>query len=160
MECTPNQVLRYLSKVSGALVDRIDIHIDVPAISFKKLRSKSGERIIDYTRCPDTTGSAAIDPVFNVTEIINEAGQVDYPYFWTGTTHVRMGNIGGAGAYISFGRGMGCMDGINAIHVHGAGCQRSDPKDGNPDDYPSTGNGPQGDVQHVFNFVRLVRDVQ
>lgn len=41
--CTPNQVERYLSKISGPLVDRIDIHIDVPAISFSKLRSKSGQ---------------------------------------------------------------------------------------------------------------------
>jgi magnesium chelatase family protein len=40
-KCTPGQIARYLSKVSGPLVDRIDIHIDVPAISFRKLRSKS-----------------------------------------------------------------------------------------------------------------------
>jgi magnesium chelatase family protein len=40
-KCTPGQIARYLSKVSGPLVDRIDIHIDVPAISFSKLRSKS-----------------------------------------------------------------------------------------------------------------------
>jgi len=42
-KCTPGQIARYLSKVSGPLVDRIDIHIDVPAISFRKLRSKSGQ---------------------------------------------------------------------------------------------------------------------
>jgi len=42
-KCTPGQVRRYFSKVSGPLVDRIDIHIDVPAISFRKLRSKSGQ---------------------------------------------------------------------------------------------------------------------
>ncbi len=42
-KCTPNQIARYLSKISGPLVDRIDIHIDVPAISFRKLRSKSGQ---------------------------------------------------------------------------------------------------------------------
>jgi magnesium chelatase family protein len=42
-KCTPNQITRYLSKVSGPLVDRIDIHIDVPAVSFRKLRSKSGQ---------------------------------------------------------------------------------------------------------------------
>ena len=52
------------------------------------------------------------------------------------------------------------MDGINVIDVHGAGCQRSDPKDGDPEDYPSWGHGPQGDVQRVFNYVRLVRDIQ
>ena len=42
-KCTPGQIERYLSKISGPLVDRIDIHIDVPAISFTKLRSKSGQ---------------------------------------------------------------------------------------------------------------------
>jgi len=42
-KCTPGQIRRYFSKVSGPLVDRIDIHIDVPAISFRKLRSKSGQ---------------------------------------------------------------------------------------------------------------------
>jgi len=40
-KCTPGQIERYLSKVSGPLVDRIDIHIEVPAVSFSKLRSKS-----------------------------------------------------------------------------------------------------------------------
>jgi len=42
-KCTPRQIERYLSKISGPLVDRIDIHIDVPAITFTKLRSKSGQ---------------------------------------------------------------------------------------------------------------------
>jgi len=41
--CTPGQIERYVSKISGPLVDRIDIHIDVPAISFSRLRSKSGQ---------------------------------------------------------------------------------------------------------------------
>jgi len=41
--CTPGQIERYLSKISGPLVDRIDIHIDVPAISFTRLRSKSSQ---------------------------------------------------------------------------------------------------------------------
>jgi hypothetical protein len=46
------------------------------------------------------------------------------------------------------------------VDVHGAGAQRSDPKDGDPADYPSVGNGPQGDVSRVFNYVRLVRDAE
>ncbi|HEG43792.1 MAG TPA: ATP-binding protein [Phycisphaerales bacterium] len=39
-KCTPNQIERYISKISGPLVDRIDIHIDVPPVTFMKLRSK------------------------------------------------------------------------------------------------------------------------
>lgn len=38
--CTPNQIERYMSKLSGPLMDRMDIHIDVPALAFSKLRSK------------------------------------------------------------------------------------------------------------------------
>jgi magnesium chelatase family protein len=33
------QIQRYLSKISGPLLDRIDIHIDVPAVKFKELSS-------------------------------------------------------------------------------------------------------------------------
>lgn len=40
-KCSPNQIERYMSKVSGPLMDRIDIHIDVPAVSFRKLRDRS-----------------------------------------------------------------------------------------------------------------------
>ncbi|MBN2456842.1 MAG: YifB family Mg chelatase-like AAA ATPase [Sedimentisphaerales bacterium] len=42
-KCTPGQIERYLSKISGPLVDRIDIHVDVPAITFSRLRSKANQ---------------------------------------------------------------------------------------------------------------------
>lgn len=48
--------------------------------------------------------------------------------------------------------------------VHGAGCQRSDPKSGSLSDYGSAGAGyyntlaPQGDAVRIFNYVRPVRD--
>ena len=32
-------IQRYISKISGPLMDRIDIHIDVPAVNFKEMRS-------------------------------------------------------------------------------------------------------------------------
>ena len=51
---------------------------------------------------------------------------------------------------------MGYMDDAWS-DVHGAGAQRSDPKAGDPADYP-TGNGPQGDAIRIYNYVRLVRD--
>ena len=39
--CTPEMIQRYVSKISGPLMDRIDIHIDVPAVNYKELRSNS-----------------------------------------------------------------------------------------------------------------------
>lgn len=38
--CTPGIIQRYLGKVSGPLLDRIDLHIEVPAVAYKELRSK------------------------------------------------------------------------------------------------------------------------
>ena len=37
--CNTTKIERYLSKISGPLLDRIDIHIEVPAIKFKELTS-------------------------------------------------------------------------------------------------------------------------
>jgi predicted ATPase with chaperone activity len=37
--CTVPQVKRYMSRISGPLLDRIDIHIEVPAVPFRKLLS-------------------------------------------------------------------------------------------------------------------------
>lgn len=38
--CLPSQIQRYLNKISGPLLDRIDIHIEMPALSFEDLSSK------------------------------------------------------------------------------------------------------------------------
>jgi magnesium chelatase family protein len=37
--CTPAIIQRYLGKISGPLIDRIDIQIEVPAVPFKELRT-------------------------------------------------------------------------------------------------------------------------
>jgi magnesium chelatase family protein len=37
--CSPPQIQRYVSKISGPLLDRIDIHIEVPAVKYKELRA-------------------------------------------------------------------------------------------------------------------------
>src|SRR6201999_1932954 len=37
--CTPPMMQRYISKISGPLLDRIDIHIEVPAVQYRELRS-------------------------------------------------------------------------------------------------------------------------
>jgi magnesium chelatase family protein len=36
--CSPMQIQRYVGRISGPLLDRIDIHIDVPAVKFRELR--------------------------------------------------------------------------------------------------------------------------
>lgn len=42
-KCTQRQVEQYMSKISGPLLDRIDIHIDVPAVDYQRLRgSRTG----------------------------------------------------------------------------------------------------------------------
>ena len=123
---------------------------------------KELQSIVDYTRSPSTSNSAAINPLFLCSVITDEGGGKDYPFYWSGTTHANMVN-GGNACYIAFGRGLGWMEQppfsghFNLLDVHGAGCQRSDPKTGDPADWPF-GHGPQGDVIRIYNFVRLVRD--
>jgi magnesium chelatase family protein len=42
--CSPSQIHRYKQKVSGPLIDRIDIHVEVPAVPYKELsQDLSGE---------------------------------------------------------------------------------------------------------------------
>ena len=36
--CTPRQVQAYMGRISGPLLDRIDIHLDVPAVPYRELR--------------------------------------------------------------------------------------------------------------------------
>lgn len=116
--------------------------------------AKELQSIVDYSRSPDTTNSAAIDPLFNTSTITNEAGEPDHPFFWSSTTHANMMS-GGSAAYVSFGRALGYMNG-QWMDVHGAGAQRSDPKSGDPADWP-TGHGPQGDAIRIYNYARCVR---
>jgi len=40
-QCSIELIQRYVSKISGPLMDRIDIHIDVPAVNYKELRSNT-----------------------------------------------------------------------------------------------------------------------
>ena len=39
--CTPGQIQQYLGKISGPLLDRIDIHVEVPAVPYQELRGNS-----------------------------------------------------------------------------------------------------------------------
>ncbi|MCF8295742.1 MAG: DUF1566 domain-containing protein [Bacteroidales bacterium] len=120
---------------------------------------KELQSIIDYSRSPSTTNSAAIDPIFNCTQITNEAGVPDYPFYLSSTTFCSQTITNGLDAcYVSFGRAMGYMSVFGGwVDVHGAGAQRSDPKTGDPANFPN-GFGPQGDAIRIYNYVRLVRN--
>lgn len=39
--CTPPQIQKYMARISGPLLDRIDIHIEVPAVKYKELSAES-----------------------------------------------------------------------------------------------------------------------
>jgi magnesium chelatase family protein len=39
--CTPGQIQHYLGKISGPLLDRIDIHVEIPSVPFKELRGNT-----------------------------------------------------------------------------------------------------------------------
>ena len=39
--CSVPQIERYMSKISGPLLDRIDIHVEVPAVPYRELSSKT-----------------------------------------------------------------------------------------------------------------------
>ncbi len=38
--CTQTQIMKYMSKISGPLLDRIDLHIEVPAVKYEELEKK------------------------------------------------------------------------------------------------------------------------
>ena len=40
--CGPGQVQKYLNRISGPLLDRIDLHIDVPAVPVRELAQRDG----------------------------------------------------------------------------------------------------------------------
>jgi magnesium chelatase family protein len=82
--CTPPMIQRYVSKVSGPLLDRIDIHIEVPAVQYKELRGGSAtegsaeirarvlaarelqhDRFLQYGTRPTPSKSTARPPVFS-----------------------------------------------------------------------------------------------
>ncbi len=110
---------------------------------------KELQSIVDYSRAPDALDpayrGAAIDPVFGLT--------AEESWFWTSTTHIE--NY--FGYYVCFGQGFSARTfGGEPINAHGAGAVRSDPKSGDPSDWPG-GLGPQSDEIRIYNYVRCVR---
>ena len=48
--CTPLQIQRYRSRVSGPLLDRIDIQVEVPAIRYQDLASRDAGEPSEFIR--------------------------------------------------------------------------------------------------------------
>ncbi len=76
--CTPFQIHRYRSRLSGPLLDRIDLHVDVPPVEVEALDSGSGEpsnrvngRVVEARRraaerlseCPSNAVMSGVPPV-------------------------------------------------------------------------------------------------
>ncbi len=71
--------------------------------------AKELQSLVDYSRSPDTSSSAAIDPLFNCSVITDEGGNVNYPFYWTSTTHADSDQNGSNAIYIAFGEALGFM---------------------------------------------------
>jgi len=60
--CTIPQIQRYRSKISGPLMDRIDIHIEVPAVKYRDLASReAGESSREIKRRVDNARRIQLD---------------------------------------------------------------------------------------------------
>ncbi|MBU0674258.1 MAG: DUF1566 domain-containing protein [Proteobacteria bacterium] len=134
---------------------------------------KELQSIVDYSRAPDYSNSAAIDPVFTATSFPNENGATEWGFYWASTTHSNTMGTGHNATYVSFGRALGYFEDpqihtLSMDDVHGAGAQRSNDKvsvSGAPASSVNLGygtfyyHGPQGDILRVNNMVRCVRDI-
>ncbi len=120
--------------------------------------AKELQSIVDYERSLQRTNSAAIDPLFYVSEIKNTENKRQFPCYWTSTSHLDGNHPYNSAVYIAFGEAEGIMNN-RLMDVHGAGAQRSDPKSGKVENYPQA-FGPQGDIRRVYNYVRAVRNIE
>ena len=60
--CTPIQIQRYMSRVSSPLLDRIDLHIDVPAVKISELSKKeSGDSSAEIRKRVNTARKVQLD---------------------------------------------------------------------------------------------------
>ena len=82
-KCTPYQIERYLSRISGPLIDRIDIHIEVPPVPWRQLRATSDgtdsasmrEQVVRarQTQRNRFAGSSSPEPVAGSRSVEDEA---------------------------------------------------------------------------------------
>lgn len=111
---------------------------------------KELQGIVNYERAPKgDRQEAAIDTIFTCTPFVNEAGDNDFGYYWTGTSaSFRKGTPFYFAWYVAFGRAVN----NEGKDFHGAGAVRFDSKSDN-------GQIVEGGEERYYNFVRLVRDI-
>ncbi|HYE73249.1 MAG TPA: ATP-binding protein [Blastocatellia bacterium] len=72
-KCSPPQIQRYVSKISGPLLDRIDIHIDVPAVKVSELSSKESTEGSDEIRARVTRARAVQQERFAAERVFSNS---------------------------------------------------------------------------------------
>lgn len=71
--CTYPQIHRFRSKISGPLMDRIDIHVEVPAVPYKDLRGKADAESSEKIRARVNAARERQSQRFKRTKIYNNA---------------------------------------------------------------------------------------
>ena len=73
-KCTPTQIQNYVSRISGPLLDRVDIQVEVPAVKYAELAA-------------ETTG----EPSAHVQERVEAARQIQHERFIGTIIHANAG---------------------------------------------------------------------
>ena len=55
-KCTPSQISRYLSRISGPLLDRIDIQIEAEEVTYSQIRQEQEEESSQSIKYPASFG--------------------------------------------------------------------------------------------------------
>jgi len=70
--CSPSQIINYKKKISGPIIDRIDLHVEVPRVMFEKLNDDiSGEKSEDIKKRVEIARQKQKERFKNTTFIIN-----------------------------------------------------------------------------------------
>ncbi|HHT9110350.1 MAG TPA: YifB family Mg chelatase-like AAA ATPase [Candidatus Brocadiaceae bacterium] len=73
--CTPHQIQNYMSKVSGPLLDRIDIHLEVPAVKYHELMANKEVQSSEEIRKKVTTARSMQKERFKGQSTVHSDGQ-------------------------------------------------------------------------------------
>ena len=83
--------------------------------------AKELQSLVDYTRSPQATRTAALDPVFDVSPISDEAGRLNYPGYWSSSTLLAGRTPGSDGIVVYFGEALGAPSQMGGAGGGGSG---------------------------------------